>query len=88
MAAFGVKVLPVGGHPGMKFPESQVGAVAAEDLGGRHRPHASGLVWVAEEELACLDRPLVRVGAGVLQPPSTACLSHSVLKAQGRPSGR
>ena len=42
---FGAEVLPVCGDPGVKFPERQVGAVAAEDLGvgiGPTLPVSSG----------------------------------------------
>ena len=57
-----VQVLPVGRDAGVQLAEHDVGAVAAEHLGCRHRRQLARLVGVAEDDLAGLDRPLLRVG--------------------------
>src|SRR6476646_4012817 len=84
---FGAEVLPVGGHPGVQLPEHQVGAVAPQYLRGRHRADTSGLIRIAEDELARFDRLLLRIGAG-----DTAAfhrrLADSVFEAEGSASSR
>ena len=53
---FGSEVLPVRRNPRVQLSEHEVGAVPTEHFGGRHRREASRLVWIAENELPCLDR--------------------------------
>ena len=82
-----VQVLPVGRDPRVQLAEDDVGAVAAEHLGGRHRRQLSRLVRVAEDDLAGLDRPLLRVGGR--NPASfDRGLANAVLEAEGGASGR
>ena len=74
----------------MQLAEDHVGAVAAQHLGLRHRGHVAGLVLVAQDELAGLERRLVRVGAedaGALD----GRVADAVLEAEhvrGRPAAR
>src|SRR6478735_12059241 len=80
------EVLAVGGDAGVQLPEDDVRAVPAEDLRGRHRGEAAGLVGVAEDELARLDGwlPAVR---GRRPDSFHGGLPDSVLEAERRASG-
>ena len=89
LAARGLRaeVLPVGRHLRVQLAEHDVGAVAAEHLGRRHRRQLAGLVRVAEDDLAGLERPLLRVR----WRPAAALdrrLADPVLEAEGRAPGR
>ena len=68
----GAQVLPVGGDPRVQLAEDDVGAVATEHIGRRHRRQAPRLVGVAEDELAGLDRPLAVGSTAAMPLPSTA----------------
>lgn len=63
-SGLGAEVLAVRGHPRVQLAEDQVGAVAAQHLGLRHRGQLIHLVPVAQEELARFDGRLLGVGAG------------------------
>ena len=78
------EVLPVGRHPRVQLPEHDVGAVPAEHLRGRHRRQRARLVGVAEDDLARLERPLLRVRGGSAAPLDRG-LADPVLEAEGRP---
>ena len=71
----------------MQLSEDEVGAVPAEHLGGRHRRQASRLVWIAENELARLDRSSLRLRA-FDSAPLHCRLADPVLEAEGGASGR
>ena len=76
------EVPPVGRDAGVQLPEHDVGTVAAEQHGGRHRRQAARLVGIAEDELAGLDRSLPGVGAG--DPAALhRRLADPVLEAEG-----
>src|SRR6185312_2402521 len=51
------------GAPLVQRAEGHVGAVATQHLRLRHRRHVAGLVLVAKDELADLQRRFVRVAA-------------------------
>ena len=59
----GAEILPIRRHAGMKLQEDDVGAVATEHLGLRHRRQPARFVGIAEDEFAGLDRRLLGVGA-------------------------
>ena len=65
-AVFGVlaQVLAEGGYARVQLAEDCVGAVAAQHLGLRYGGEIVGLVLVPQNELARLERHLVRIGAG------------------------
>ena len=81
------KVLPVGRDPRVQLPEDDVRAVAAEHLRGRHRRQLARLVRVAEDDLARLERPLLRIRGGPAAPLDRR-LADPVLEAEGRPPAR
>jgi hypothetical protein len=80
------EIASIGRDASVQLPEHDVGAVAAEQLRGRPGWQAAGLVGVAEDELACLDRSLCGVRAG-----DTAALhrrlADPVLEAEGGAPG-
>ena len=81
------EVLPVGRHLRVQLAEDDVGAVSAEHVRGRHRRQLAGLVGVAEDDLAGLERPLLRVR----RRPAAAFdrgLADPVLEAERGPPGR
>ena len=59
-----MQVLAEGGRARVQLAEDRVGAVAAQHLRLRDGGHGVGLVLVAQDELARLERLFVRVGAG------------------------
>ena len=75
------QVLPEGRHPRVQLAEDHVGAVAAQHLGLRHRRQVAGLVHVAQDELAGLERRLVRVVAGNAAAFNRR-LAHAILEAE------
>src|SRR5215211_5789535 len=76
------EVASVGRDAGVQLPEHDVGAVAAEQLRGRHRRQTARLVGIAEDELAGLDRSLPGVGAW--DPAALhRLLADPVLEAEG-----
>ena len=58
------QVLAEGGYARVQLAEDCIGAVAAQHLGLRYGGDVVGLVLVAQDELAGLERHFVRVGAG------------------------
>ena len=66
------QVLPVGRDPRVQLAEDDVGAVAAEHLRGRHRRQLAGLVRVAEDDLAGLERRAPSGSSRRMPLPSTA----------------
>ena len=71
LAARGLRaqVLPVRRHLRVQLAEDDVGAVAAEHVRRRHRRQLAGLVGVAEDDLAGLERPLLRVRRAACRCP-------------------
>ena len=58
------QVLAEGGHARVQLAEDCVGAVAAQHLGLRYGGDVVDLVLVPQDELAGLERHLIRIGAG------------------------
>ena len=81
------QVLPVGRDPRVQLAEDDVGAVAAEHLRGRHRRQLARLVRVAEDDLAGLERPLLRVRRRDAAAFDRR-LADAVLEAEGGAPGR
>ena len=80
------QVAPVGRHLGVQLPEDDVGAVATQDLRGRHRRQLAGLVGVAQDDLAGLEGSL----AGTRGGPAASLdrgLADAVLETERGPSG-
>ena len=85
LAALLAQIAPVGGDAGVQLAEDDVGAVPAEHVRARHRRQAPGLVRVAEDDLARLERRLAGVRAGDAAALDGG-LSDPVLEAEGGPS--
>ena len=80
------QVAPVGRHLRVQLAEHDVGAVATQHVRGRHRRQLAGLVGVAEDDLAGLERPLARV-RGRSSAPLDGGLADAVLEPERRPPG-
>ena len=80
------QVASVGRHLRVQLAEDDVGAVATQHLRRRHRRQLTGLVGVAQDDLAGLERPLARTRGG---PPASLDrgLADAVLETEGGPSG-
>ncbi len=48
-------------HFRVELAEHDICAVAAEDVGNRHRRKLSGFIWIPEDDLSGLQRPFVRI---------------------------
>jgi hypothetical protein len=83
----GARVPPVRSNPCVQLAKDDIRAVPAEHLRDRHRRQVSRLVGVAQDELARLDRSLIRVGAGD-NGPLYCRLADSVLEAKGGALGQ
>src|SRR5262245_29707603 len=82
-----MQVLPEGGYPRVQLTEDHVGAVAAQFLGLWNWGQVTGLVHVAQHELARFDRRLMRIVA----EGTTALdrrLAHAIPEAERNPSVR
>ena len=80
------QVASVGRHLRVQLAEDDVRAVAAQDLRRRHRRQLTGLVGVAQDDLAGLEGSLPGTRGG---PPASfdRGLADAVLEAEGGPSG-
>ena len=80
------QVAPVGRHLRVQLAEDDVGAVATQHLRRRHRRQLAGLVGVAQDDLAGLERWL----PGTRRGPAASLdrgLADAVLEAERGPSG-
>ena len=81
------EVLPVCSDLRVQLPEDDIGAVSAQDVRGRHRRQLARLIRVSEDDLARLERPVVRVR----WRPAAALdrrLADTVLEAERGTPGR
>src|SRR5262249_30646401 len=81
VCGLGTEVPAVRRHPRVQLSKDKVGAVSAEHLGRWHGREASRLIWIAENELARLNRSLSWVRAGDAAPLHRR-LADPVLEAE------
>ncbi|MCJ0905673.1 hypothetical protein [Rhodococcus sp. ARC_M6] len=69
--SLGVEVGPVGRYLRVQLSEHNIGAVAAQHLGGGHRRQLARLVGIAQDDLAGVEWSLTGIGGRATPLPST-----------------